>query len=262
MQLLHKLTSKLAYTWHLLRDYRRGWQLLAKVLQHQEIQHVALRSGVVISGGNSSQVLTVTDEIFIDRVYTPRFLPIEEGDIVVDIGANIGAFSVFACTQGAKAVYAYEPLAASVKVIKQNARQNRFSNLQVVQAAVSGKNGQAKLYLASSDVGNLLFDHNTQGKISEYVTVPTVTLTSIMKTHKLSHIDFLKIDCEGSEGAIVTSTSAAVWQKVDKIALEFHDNVSSLTHRQLAAKFKQLGFKTKVVATQGSPFGYVYAWRG
>jgi hypothetical protein len=47
------------------------------------------------------------------------------------------------------------------------------------------------------------------------------------------------MDCEGSEGAIFTSTSKRYLQRIKKISLEFHDNVSLLNHHQIQEVLKK-----------------------
>lgn len=226
-----------------------------------KIKNLQLRNGIVFEGGSTSQLLVVTDEIFFDNVYALDEVVIEKGDIVVDIGANIGIFDVYAATQGAGHIYAYEPLPSNVDLIKINQALNHFDNLTITQAAVSDKMGKAKLYLGNFDAGNLLFDHNIVGKLSKYISVSTITLENILKIQHLSKIDFLKIDCEGSEGAIFATTPPSVWKKVRKIALEFHDNVSQLSHQQIQEILKDLGFKTHIHYDGQSSFGYLYGYR-
>jgi predicted RNA methylase len=50
----------------------------------------------------------VLDEVFIHKAYNPRGFEIEEGGVVVDLGAHIGAFTVFAARK-AGVVLSYEP---------------------------------------------------------------------------------------------------------------------------------------------------------
>ncbi|MFZ1721378.1 MAG: FkbM family methyltransferase [Microgenomates group bacterium] len=257
--MLKKLISKLKFAFYLIKNYKNSLQILF-FRKKKTIKQISLRNGITFVGNQKSQLLEITTEIFFDQVYTFK-IKINQGDIVVDIGANIGVFSVFAASNGASHVFAYEPFPENIKLIKKNSKLNGYRTIVTTQAAVSDKLGQSKLYLGSVDSGNLLFDHNSEGKLSTYVQVPTVTLESIFKTHHLSQIDFLKIDCEGSEGAIFQSTPDRIWKKIERIALEFHDNVSIIHHAEIEKRLSKLGYKTDIVANPDSPFGYIYAFR-
>lgn len=256
--MVEKFLSRLSFLWQLVKNYKNSIHIFLS--RKKSIQQIELRNGISFVGNKNSQLLEITNEIFFNQVYTSK-VKIDPGDVVVDIGANIGIFSVYAAFQGASRVYAYEPFLENIRLIKKNQKLNGFYNIIPIQAAVSSKNGRSKLYLGSVDSGNLLFNHNTEGKLSRCIEVSTVTLEDIFKTQYLARIDFLKIDCEGSEGAIIKSTPQAVWKKVTKIALEFHDNVSNIHHQGIEKKFQKLGYITETITHPNSPFGYIYANR-
>jgi hypothetical protein len=82
-----------------------------------------------------------------------------------------------------------------------------------------------------------------------------------MDDRKLCKIDYLKIDCEGSEGTIFECLSEDDLRRVRKIGMEFHDNLSSLNHDEIEDRLLSAGFKTQVEWDGKSPFGYIYAKR-
>ena len=201
----------------------------------------------------------IFDEIFIDRVYARHF-DIARGDTVVDIGANAGVFAAYSVLRGCDRVICAEPFSSNVAAIEQNVARNGFDNVEIEQAAIAAERGTARLYITEGDSGgNLLFDHHAGGPLEEFVEVPTLTLPDLLEAHAVASVDFLKMDCEGSEGLILANLEPSALRPVRRVAMEFHDNVSALRHDELARRLEAAGFRTWVEADAKSDFGYVWA---
>lgn len=254
------LKGKYQYVVRLFDNYFNWYEILRGRILNRSISKIQLRNGIKILGGPKSEIVGISDEIFIQKIYNPYFLEIKKADTVVDIGANIGVFSLFAAYQGAEKIIAVEPLPKNVVLIKKNFKENNLKPPTIIQAAVSGTKRQAKLYLGDSDSHNLLFDHNYRNeKYKKHIMVPTITLAGIVGNNRIAKVDFLKVDCEGSEGEIIETTPLSVWKKIKKIAIEYHDGVSSLTSAEIAAKLRKIGYKV-VIKRIDSNFGYIYAF--
>lgn len=253
--------GKFQFYLRVVRNYKNWWEVVRCRLSYRPLLQLQLRNGIRIHGDKDSQLLAITDEIFFDRVYLNKNLHISPGDTVVDIGGNIGVFTLFASRLGAEKIFVFEPFPANVHLIRKNIRENFLKNVSIVQSAVSDKNGTAKLYLGHHNAGHLLFDRNSVGQLENYISVPTTTLNALIKDHHMGKIDFLKLDCEGSEGAILNSSPPQVWKKIKQVAIEYHDNVSSLNHTEIEKRLVDFGFTTEVSSDEGSEFGYVYGWR-
>jgi FkbM family methyltransferase len=123
-------------------------------------------------------------------------------NIIMDIGANTGAYALIAKTVNDKAkVFAFEPFDIIFKRLEANARLNNL-DIQCVPLAVSNYNGTAKVYPDSLDHfysitvnKNLSPDHV---KVHE-VEINTVTLTTFIRENNISGIDLMKIDVETHE---------------------------------------------------------------
>lgn len=149
-------------------------------------------------------------------------------DIVVDIGAHLGAFSTYA-SRKVKQVISYEPSPQNYALLSENKKINKLTNIKLNQIAVSGNKGKIKLSL---DPGN--FGGNSIYGSQKSIQVNTIPLTQVIKDNHLSHIDFLKIDTEGAEYDILLKTPKKYLDVIKKIHLEYHDN---LPHNH---NFKQL----------------------
>ena len=122
-------------------------------------------------------------------------------------------------------------------------------------------NGFKKLYLSDISGGHLLFDHNISGSLVHYIKVKTKTLQQIIDENSLENIDYLKMDCEGSEGHILKSTPQKYLQKIRSIVLKFHNNVSILNHNQIINLLSGSGYKCNFNWDNKSEFGYIFATR-
>jgi len=239
-----------------VQECRNKRQIIGAILSGHDPNTVALKNGIRVNGPEDT--LSIINEVFFRKSYNPNRMPIGQDDVVVDIGANIGVFTIFAAHRTRNRVYAFEPFPSNLDFLNQNIRANDLHNVISHEAAVSNSTGQAKLFLGETNEGHLLFDHNITGKLENYIMVATTTLQSIIDDNDLERIDFLKMDCEGSEGSILMSLPKSYFKKIAKIAMEFHDNVSPLRHEEIEALLKSMGFVAWTRWDGKSPFGYLY----
>jgi len=205
-------------------------------------------------------IVDLVHEIFIKKVYNPPFMRIKNGDTVVDIGANAGVFCLFALKFGAKRIIAIEPLKKNIALVKRNFGLNKSVVPIIIEAAVSFRNGSDKLYLNDLDSQGSLSAGKGGRELKKYIIVRSLTLARVLSDYKIKRVDFLKIDCEGGEGAIIKSMNKKGWKKINRIALEYHDDMSVLSHQQIVKVLRKSNYKTKMSKT-GTRIGYIYAWR-
>lgn len=243
----------------LIKRYKNWLNILPYIfIKNSSPDRIILRDGTIVRAPRDADILNLINEIFFTKCYSPEYLPIDKNDIVVDIGANVGLFTIYAAKKTLNNVYAYEPFPDNCKFINLNVITNQLKNVKIFQYAISDKIDNQRLYLADIRGGHLLFDHNISGKLERYIEVPTITLKQVVEFNDIERIDFLKIDCEGSEGAIFKSIPIDYFMKIQKIAMEFHDNVSMLNHDDIIGVLKDNGFKTFLIWDGHSPFGYIH----
>ncbi|EKE06136.1 MAG: methyltransferase FkbM family [uncultured bacterium] len=247
--------DRLNYWFNFVKVYKNWLQIIILRIFGKNITKVILRNGIVIKGSSSTSLGVVMDETFVLKRYTPKFLNIKRGEIVVDIGSHVGDFSILSALQGASKVYAYEPDPNTFLILKNNIISNNLQNIKIINLAVIDKVGSQSFFQNQDDGGNSIYDILRTNKS---ILVKTTTIDEIMISQKLERIDFLKIDCEGSEGLIFKSIPIKTLKKINKISMEYHDNVSELNHMQIIKKLESAGFKTKLLKT-GNQLGYIYA---
>ncbi len=120
---------------------------------------------------------------------------LKAGDVAFDVGANQGLFTAaFGAIAGK--VIAVEPIPWQAERVRANIALNKYSHASVVEAAISDTVGEATLGLAGGDTSASIVDEWSKSKS---ITVRTVTLDSLVETHQLSRVDFVKLDVEGAE---------------------------------------------------------------
>ena len=137
-------------------------------------------------------------ESFITELFAKE---VKDGDIVVDIGANIGCHTLaLAKLVGEKGkVYAFEPHPETFALLKKNIEENKYTNVIAEQKAISDKPGVIKLYLAKKNrttTHSIVKNQYTQDSFFE---VEAVALDDYFKQRNESIVNFIKLDVEGAE---------------------------------------------------------------
>jgi len=191
--------------------------------------------------------------VFAKKNYVNEFVDIMPNSIVVDVGANIGAFTIFAA-QWAKQVFAFEPEPENFHLLCSNIELNGFKNVIPSRMAIAKKRGKQDFYIAKKE-------HSSSHSffLPEYekkIKVQTLSIMDVIERESLAKIDFLKLDCEGSENDIIEGLSFETAKKIEQISLEFHQ-VNSYSAEDLVEKLTVLGFDVR----SGGKRGYFFARR-
>jgi FkbM family methyltransferase len=125
------------------------------------------------------------------------------GGIFIDIGANIGYYSLMAACFGATRILAIEPNPHALERLVFNIAANGYDDrITVLPVALGDAAGQATLFIPEQgDIGGgRISDHRIEGR---QVTVAVQPLTAILADQGIVRIDALKIDVEGMEDAVL-----------------------------------------------------------
>lgn len=145
---------------------------------------------------------------------------LKTGDIVIDIGANIGVFSIYAASNGAKKVYAFEPNLNAYNTLCKNVKENSLEDIVFpFNLGVSDLDDKIIYLPEESSPYNISANSPNSGQMVE---VKTISLNTIVDKIVKERIDFCKMDCEGAEYEILYSTTKDVFSKIDLIRMENH----------------------------------------
>lgn len=171
--------------------------------------------GVRLAGPSARGVAFTAVDVAAGEYVAPGF-EIEAGDRVVDCGANVGAFAVWAARAGAS-VDAYEPHPETFEWLRRNTDGLEVRCVRAAVVAVAPAEGGVALEAGSaSDTHHAVGDPSGGGRSIE---VPAVSLADAIG----EGCDLLKIDCEGAEFDLLGATPAEALRRARRIACEVHD---------------------------------------
>jgi FkbM family methyltransferase len=146
---------------------------------------------------------------------------IKKGDIVLDIGAHIGYYTLtFAKIVGEEGkVYAFEPEPTNFSLLKKNVEINGYKNVVLLEKAVSNENGKIRLYLSKSNT----VDHKTYDSHDgrRCIEIESIKLDDFCKNND-GRIDFIKMDIQGAEARALQGMANILKRNNDmKMVMEF-----------------------------------------
>jgi FkbM family methyltransferase len=195
----------------------------------------------------------IVKSIFAKKNYVNEFVSIMPNSVVVDVGANIGAFAIFAA-QWAKKIFSFEPEPENFRLLCANIELNGLKNVTPLRMAIAKKRGKQDFYMAEKQHSGThsFFLHHYEKEIE----VKTLSIEDLIEQESLAKIHFLKLDCEGSEVEIIEGLSLETAKKIEQIALEFHQ-MNDYSAEDMVGKLTMLGFDVR----SGEKEGYIFARR-
>lgn len=137
---------------------------------------------------------------------------INENDILLDVGANLGYFTILG--KKAKKIIAIEPLKKCIPILKENLELNDVRNVEILNIALS-KDGE-EIYFKEAEALNLSRPSKEEGSYK----VNSKTLKSFTEEY---NINAIKCDMEGYEYEVFGNSE--IPQKIDKIMMELHSGL-------------------------------------
>ena len=194
----------------------------------------------------------IIDEIFLEQAYFPdRDFKLEDGDVVVDVGAHIGVFTVYSAKNADCTVYSYEPRPDNFELLKENVSLNKIGScVKTFQLAVGGISGSLEFCMDAQGLGQIGDSNGNK------IIVQTVTLKEIFDSNNLLTINFLKIDVEGEELEMLLNFPKEYFSRIEKIAMESH---TELITSKLTSYLSSNGFSVRTLKLPKSDMSMIYA---
>lgn len=200
----------------------------------------------------------IYNEIFgEEQTYSQHGIQINDGDVVMDVGANVGLFLAWLMAgdpskgRGIPSrIWACEPLPANLARLNANLHEHGLTDkVQVIPSAVSSEEGELQFryypHMPGNSTCHVAEKEALQGMMPAYFfedaedhVCPITTISKLMEDYQITHIDLLKVDVEGSELQVLQGIQPHHWPHIKQVVLETHDvdnrlqQVSSLLQQQ------------------------------
>lgn len=140
------------------------------------------------------------------------FSKIAGNDVIFDIGANVGAYSVpMAKSFPTAKVFAFEPIPLNYSLILASSRINRLGNLFIIEQCLSDESGTNSFSIAEDSAYSSMIDTRRKG-VSETVSVRTASLQDFCNENDC-YPTVIKMDVEGAEMKVLKGAEAIFSEK-------------------------------------------------
>ncbi len=178
----------------------------------------------LVTGGRSASTGCA---VLFDVYYEPRLMffvddYLRPEQVFVDIGANIGIYSLLAArkiTSGR--VLAIEANSAVFERLQRNINANKFTNIGVLNCAVTEVVGDFSFFTADGDCEGRLQSEGTSG--ANTISVKGLPLPGILCSQGIEHVDCMKLDVEGAELAVLQGAKDILLSQTPIILIDYYE---------------------------------------
>ncbi len=241
----------------------------------------------MLSHPDRTQLLFQVAEIAGEQTYLRHGITAGEGDVVLDVGANVGvAAAFFAVLCGVGCVHSFEPVAPVFAILRENLRglpacvpheQGLASAAGRVPityypgaAAMSGlyadperDRALVRTVLINRGLTDEAADDQLAGRYTpQTLSCEVATLSSVLREYEIGSVNLLKIDVERAELDVLGGIEDADWPRIDQIVMEVHDEDGR--SQALASTLSGRGFTVtceQEAAMRGTAVRMLYATR-
>jgi FkbM family methyltransferase len=177
---------------------------------------------------------------------------LKPGDVVLDVGANAGLYTIIAARMVGEQghVYAFEP-GEAIELLRHNVALNRLNNVTIIPAAVSNTTGTASFGVATDNaMSSLAKTDRADQTIAHWTEVKTMRLDDAIKDYGIDRVDFIKVDVEGAEALVFEGARDLLARDKNRVTIlfeAFDANCSAFGYSvpSLLADLHEKGFDLK-----------------
>ena len=177
-------------------------------------------------------------------------------DPIVDVGAHAGFFTMYCrALNGRVKIFAIEPEAENLRLLKQHLKENRISGVKVVAGVLAEVSGKRRLLLSADSHNHQLLSEADSNENS--IPVKSFAFSDFCRQNKIKKVSLLKIDIEGGEYEVFAGMSAPDLSMVNFVILEYH---GSKRREEIADKLRVAGFGVQIFPSHfDKTMGFIWA---
>ena len=192
-----------------------------------------------------------------EEYWTGLFMELlKPGMTVVDIGANVGHYSLIAARAVGDSgrVFSFEPDPHNYDLLVRNVELNGFTNVTALNVAVSSGKGTVTLYLDKYNLGGHSLSAENVLISAGKVEVDTISLDEFFETAAAGVVDVIKMDTQGAEGLIIKGARRVIEDNDPVVLMElwpFGLRNAGYDPATLVVNLERLGYFFKVIDKSG-----------
>lgn len=196
---------------------------------------------------SDSRYLTGTYESETSKLFINN---LSAGQVVYDIGANAGYFSLLSSelVKEAGKVYAFEPLPVNIHLLRAHLAKNAATNIEVVAMALSDQAGEVDFSDSGNSSANTLVKSSSLYMNSRKIKVRTISLDEFVFGSNNVVPALLKIDVEGAELSVLNGARKVLMECRPLIVLATHDCHVKDVSASCLSLLKDLNYKCEKIA--------------
>ena len=245
-----------------------------QVAQRKDGALFRLPNGLAVAHQNEAETRHFYDDIFAHRSYVKHGIRIPDGGCVLDVGGNIGLFTLFAHTEAKNVrIFTFEPAPPLFEIIQRNVAEHGIRST-VLNVGLSNVERDAPFTFYPHSAGMSSFHpdeaeerHNLKtiienqrragdtqaGQMDSFAeelldvrftavnfTAKLRRLSDVLREQGIARVDLMKVDVQKCELEVIEGIDDADWPKFSQIVLEAHDTDARVA--QLRALFESRGF--------------------
>ena len=201
---------------------------------------------------NRRELLRGISQVLVESFIFPDFfsgpVQLRPGDVVLDLGANIGTTAVVfsKCVGPEGRVFAFEPVVP--ELCRENTRRNAAANVTVVPCGVSDQPGRVDFHMSDFCLDSHCGPPPSGQRDAVRVrSAPLVRLDDWQEEQRLDRVDFIKMDIEGAEEAAIRGAERLIARCRPRWSISsYHvDPSGELQHPKLVRLLKSFGYRVR-----------------
>ena len=165
--------------------------------------------------------------------------PVRKGGVVVDLGANRGAFARGVTELFDITCFSVEANPHLAAALPNSAKIKPFNR------AITDSDGPVTFHISANSEQSSIHHSMAEG-LQESVTVQGQTLESFLRENGIDFVDVMKVDIEGAEQQLFASMPQSAFDRIGQITVEFHDFLGAYPPEEvlrMAKLLKDRGFR-------------------